>query len=127
MMCEVIETVMTDMDGLYLFDSLVAGDYIVVIPESDLAAGGVLQDFQSTTGTFNMGGPYEDAMNPIDPDTDIDNDDNGVLNLNPMFPGAVVSDTITLGGVDPEPMWHGLDEYFSYRCYIYSIRYFSSK
>ncbi|MDA9774180.1 HYR domain-containing protein, partial [Saprospiraceae bacterium] len=103
MMCEVLEILMTDMDGLFLFDSLVAGQYMVMIPDTDLGPGGVLQDFQSTTGTFNMGGIYEDVMNPIDGNGDIDNDDNGVLGLNSNFPTYVASDTLTLGG-DPEPI-----------------------
>jgi uncharacterized repeat protein (TIGR01451 family) len=105
MMCEVVGTATTDMDGLYLFDSLLAGDYIVVLPASNFAMGGAFENYVSSTGggaTNLASGTYEDSMNPLDPDSDLDNDDNGVFDLNAMFPGAIASDTITLGG-DPEP------------------------
>lgn len=98
-LCELITTTTTGANGLYLFDSLLAGKYIVVIPSSQMLPGGPLQNYLSSTGTFNAGGIYE---NPgVSADTDIDNDDNGTFNTNPMFFFGVVSDTITLGISEP--------------------------
>jgi len=103
MTCILVETTMTDENGLYLFDSLTTGDYIVVIPSTDLEPGGVLDEYHSTTGTFNEGGIYEDQDNPIDADGDVDNDDNGLTSESGMFAGGVVSDTINLCS-DKEPL-----------------------
>ncbi|MDF1698621.1 MAG: SdrD B-like domain-containing protein [Saprospiraceae bacterium] len=96
-----IDMTVTSGGGFYLFDSLLMGDFIVVIPASELAANGSLQDYQSSTGTFNMGGPYEDPG--VDANTNIDNDDNGTFDTNTDYPGAVVSTVVTLGG-DDEPL-----------------------
>ncbi|MEM9545868.1 MAG: SdrD B-like domain-containing protein [Bacteroidota bacterium] len=94
-----IDMTVTMNGGLYLFDNLLPGDYIVVIPASELAPNGTLQDYQSSTGTFNMGGPFE---NPgVDAETNTDNDDNGTFNTNVDYPSAVVSTVVTLGGGEP--------------------------
>jgi uncharacterized repeat protein (TIGR01451 family) len=90
---------MTDANGLYLFDSLLAGQYIVVIPGTELQPGGPLQNYLSSTGSFNAGGVYEAPG--VSADTNIDNDDNGTFNTNPMFFFGVVSDTISLGISEP--------------------------
>ncbi|MDA9774051.1 hypothetical protein N9B82_03760, partial [Saprospiraceae bacterium] len=45
MTCEIIETLTTDADGLYLFDTLTAGDYVVEISATNFDAGGPLEDF----------------------------------------------------------------------------------
>ena len=96
-----IDMTITMGGGFYLFDSLLPGDYIVVIPASELAPNGTLQDYISSTGTFNMGGPFE---NPgVDAETNVDNDDNGTFNTNSDYPQAVVSTVVTLGG-DDEPL-----------------------
>ena len=100
-MGNLVAMTMTDMDGLYLFDSLLPGDYIVVIPATELAVGGTLQDYLSSTGTFNMGGPFEDPG--VDAETNTDGDDNGTFNTNVDYPQAVVSSVVTLGG-DDEPL-----------------------
>ena len=113
MMCVIIESVMTDADGQYLFDSLIAGDYIVELPASNFADGGVADGYVSSTGSGAedlTNGPNEDEGNPIDPDNDVNVDDNGVLNGNSMFAiGSIASDTLTLGGVDDEPLSEGDD------------------
>jgi uncharacterized repeat protein (TIGR01451 family) len=97
-----VTTTVGGNQGMYLFDSLLPGNYIVVIPANQLAPGGPLKDFLSSTGTFNAGGAYEVSAG-IDPDVNVaDNDDNGTFNTNATYPLAVVSQPITLGGA-PEP------------------------
>lgn len=81
---EPLATTVTDENGLYLFSNLPPGDYIVVIPGSNGAAGGPLELMRSSD-------PTED-----DPNTDVDGDDNGI------FTGTYVrSGTVTLGGSEP--------------------------
>jgi len=94
-----VDMTVTMNGGLYLFDSLLPGDYIVVIPASELAPNGTLQDFESSTGTFNNGGPFETPG--VDAETDTDNDDNGTFDTNASYPDAVVSTVVTLGGDEP--------------------------
>ncbi|MBP6238077.1 MAG: DUF11 domain-containing protein [Saprospiraceae bacterium] len=98
--CILVTTTITGANGVYLFDSLLIGNYIVVIPGSQMMPGGPLEDYLSSTGTFNAGGPYETPG--VGANTNIDNDDNGTFNTNPMFFFGVVSDTIRLGDA-PEP------------------------
>lgn len=74
----------TDADGLYLFTGLDAGDYTVKIADSNFEAGGPLEDLLPT--------PIQQA----DPDTDIDNDSNGVV-----IDDMVMSGTVTLGDGEP--------------------------
>ncbi len=96
----VTATVGTNM-GMYLFDSLLPGNYIVVIPGSQMMPGGPLQDYLSSSGSFNMGGIYEGTSSIDVDDNPADNDDNGTFNTNPDYFFAVVSDTITLGVSEP--------------------------
>ncbi len=83
----------TDGNGAYLFSGLEQGNYIVVIPASNFAAGQPLYRHRSSTGSNGSAtGLYEPAF---DPDNDVDNDDNGtdtsngvvsgVISLNPSF------------------------------------------
>ena len=71
--------------------------------------GAALEGHVSSTGGGAddlTSGTYEDAMMQIDPDDPagmgIDGDDNGVLNGNAMFPGSVVSDTLSLNEDEPQ-------------------------
>ena len=111
-LCEALDTVYTDIDGLYLFDSLGMGDYIIEITPANFDPGGPLEDFSSSTGSGanTMEGPYEDDLSAIDPDDNTNIDDNGVLDGNVNFPGSVVSDTITLE-VGEEPELEGLNPF----------------
>lgn len=84
----------TDAQGLYLFDSLAAGDYIVLIPASNFQAGGVLYGLVSASGAKSLNGPFEPAP---DPDGDRDGEDDGTFDVNPLYAGAVASDTLSLG------------------------------
>ncbi len=67
-------TTTTSGGGLYAFNGLPAGDYIVRLPASNFNPGGILRDYRSSTGPL-PGVPYEPAP---DADTDTtDSDDNG--------------------------------------------------
>ncbi|RMF38508.1 MAG: DUF11 domain-containing protein, partial [Planctomycetota bacterium] len=70
---QVGSAVTTDSSGNYLFDNLLPGEYIVLIPISQLNSGGPLFGYVSSSA----GGAYEPAP---DPDTTVvNNDDNGTL------------------------------------------------
>ena len=60
----------TDGSGEYLFSNLFPGDYVLRIPQSEFEPGGDLEEL-SASSTGN-----DPAR---DPDTDINNDDNGTL------------------------------------------------
>ena len=100
--CIIVDTLVTDMDGLYLFDSLIAGDYFVEIPAYNFMMGSVVEGYASSSGVPAGLGPYEPGPDPDDPmGAGIDLDDNGTFNGNPTLPGSVVSDTITLLADEP--------------------------
>lgn len=62
-------TSVTDAGGNYLFEDLFPGDYLAVIPISELSAGESLDGFQSSSGN-----------DPVpDPNDNVDDDDNGDL------------------------------------------------
>ncbi len=99
MTCYVLDSQYTDSNGLYLFDSLFMGQYLVEVAASNFGPGGALQGYNSSSAGVTLNsGPYETAP---DPDTNIDGDDNGTFNGNLMFPGSVFSDTITLSDIEP--------------------------
>ena len=78
---------MTDAEGLYLFDGLVAGDYVVAIAPDAFAEDGPLAGKVSSTPTV------------ADPNSDVDLDDNGTLDDES---GYVLSGVATLGDGEPE-------------------------
>jgi uncharacterized repeat protein (TIGR01451 family) len=82
---DAVATTGTDANGMYLFDGLVAGSYIVGIPPMEWDAGGPLEGMQSSDPTS------------ADPNDDVDNDDNGV----PGPDGYVWSGAITLDQNEP--------------------------
>lgn len=88
--------------GYYLFSKLPPGDYTVVLPASNFAAGGPLEGYYSS-GTSILNDGTNDEPTAVDPDNDVDNDDNGTLTLAGPFPGAVVSAPVTLGVNPFEP------------------------
>ncbi|MBK6480870.1 MAG: DUF11 domain-containing protein [Saprospiraceae bacterium] len=102
MTCTVVDTQYTDPSGGYIFSGLIAGKYLVEIAAINFNPGGPLAGYVSSSsgnGADNLSaGPYEKAP---DPDTDIDNDDNGTKNGNLNFPGSVFSDTLDLFGNEP--------------------------
>jgi SdrD B-like domain/Domain of unknown function DUF11 len=78
-------TTTTDANGLYLFEGLPPGEYVVSVPASNFASGGPLAGYESTPPTST------------DPDDDVDNDDNGA----PGPGGSVRSGPIILGPGEP--------------------------
>ncbi|MFN4147318.1 MAG: SdrD B-like domain-containing protein, partial [Runella sp.] len=74
----------TDANGFYLFDKLPNGDYFVWVSSQNFGIGKALNGrFSSTTTQAN-------------PNTDIDNDDNGI---NPETPRSHANDGVTSGKV----------------------------
>ncbi len=63
-------TTTTDVDGNYLFENLVPGDYLVQIPPGNFADDGPLDGLRGSVGN---------GVPAPDPDDDVDNDDNGDL------------------------------------------------
>ncbi|WP_185155514.1 SdrD B-like domain-containing protein [Rudanella paleaurantiibacter] len=82
------------IDGIYTFDRLPAGNYIVQIP--DVNFKGVLLDYVSSTG--NHPAP--------DPDNNVENDDNGTS----VVDCGIISKPITLSAV-AEPLDGGYTNY----------------
>lgn len=94
-------TAVTANGGYYRFDNLSAGDYVVVIPSSQLN-GGVLTGYWSSGTTLNGTGSATETAAP-DPDNNIDSDDNGTRQTAGAFNGAVISGAVTLGPGTVEP------------------------
>ena len=89
-----IDTTTTDANGKYEFLNLDAGDYFVVIPDGQDGAG------QPLEGIFQT-----DRNEEADPDSDSDNNDNGVsqIDLGATNPIGLASGVVTLGPNNPEP------------------------
>ncbi|MFN8440445.1 MAG: SdrD B-like domain-containing protein [Caldilineaceae bacterium] len=90
-----VMTTTSDANGFYLFNDLVAGDYTIVIPGSNFAAGKALYRLLSSSQTAsdpNIGGPQNKGM---------DGDDNGIDSAQPLTDG-IRSGTINLS-VGGEP------------------------
>ena len=82
---DAVATTGTDADGLYLFDGLAPGDYIVAIPPMEWDPGAPLDGFLSS-------GPTS-----VDPNDDVDNDDNGMTGPG----GYIISGPVTIGDGEP--------------------------
>jgi len=80
----------TDGSGGYLFSNLFPGDYVLRIPQSEFEPGGDLEEL-SASSTGNDPAP--------DPDTDINNDDNGTLLAGQ---GAVTQAVTLLANLEPD-------------------------
>ncbi len=78
----VVATTTTDANGMYLFEGLEPGDYVVFLDAPNFGVGGPLEGQLSSNGNG--------AIAP-DPDDDVDNDDNGTQDG-----GGIRSGTITL-------------------------------
>jgi hypothetical protein len=77
----------TTINGFYLFDNLGAGDYRVCIAPGNFAATGLLANYTASTGG-----------NELDPNDDVDNNDNGDDDLQG---GICNTNVITLGANEP--------------------------
>ena len=90
----VIGTQSTGSDGKYLFSNLTAGNYIAQIPSYEFTSGDTkasLVGFSSSLG----------AAVAVDPDDDVNNDDNGAPGTATGIGAGIVSLPITLGGTEP--------------------------
>ncbi len=89
-------TITTD-GGYYFFNDLPPGDYVVVLPADNFDG--------SLKGLKSSGTEYDgDEKTAPDPDNDPrDRDDNGMLQKDGQFKGAVIAKTITLSPDSPEP------------------------
>ncbi|HMZ08554.1 MAG TPA: sortase, partial [Anaerolineales bacterium] len=104
----------TTNGGYYLFDRLLAGDYIVAVDSSNFAPGGVLNSYWSSatimdsTGTIQETGAPDPDLGPNNVpgggDDDLDSDDNGTFQTNGTFSGAVLSLPVTIGPGNIEPV-----------------------
>ncbi len=94
-----LATVTTANGGYYLFDNLLPGDYVVVIPASNFADGAVLSGYWSSATVMQDSGAMQETRATGATDDDVDSDDNGLLTA-----GDVISVAITLGpGASSEP------------------------
>ncbi len=71
----VIAETATDENGMYSFDNLAAGQYMVVIPASQTPALGAVEGLVAAA----LDGFVSSATEEADPNDDVDNNDNGVL------------------------------------------------
>jgi len=85
-----LATTTTADGGYYRFDLLPANTYVVRINPLNFAPGGPLAGYNSSTPT------------EADPDTDVDNDDNGIDSATPATNG-ILSGPVTLGPTANEP------------------------
>ena len=96
---ELVAFTTTDAAGVYAFDDLIAGSYLVVIPAAEFGAGRPLAGYVSSTGVNGAAtGPYEGAATPDVDDVVVDGDDNGTT-----VAGAVLTRPISLArGLEPD-------------------------
>ncbi len=92
----VLATTFTAGGGYYLFDYLLPGDYVVVIPYGNFSVG-VLNGYKSSLSFMQANGAIGETPAP-DPDNNTDQDDNGSYTSLVGFEGAVISGAVTLGG-----------------------------
>ena len=85
-----VTSIVTGGSGDYLFSNLLPGEYVVRIPQAEFDPGGDLETF-SASSTGNDPAP--------DPDTNVNNDDNGTL-LSGQ--GAVTQAVTLLGNTEPD-------------------------
>ena len=90
----------TDATGYYRFDSLLAGNYIVVLPNDNFVTGGTtdaLVGYWSSGTTINASGTRADST-ANDPDTtQTDSDENGRTTFTSGLINYVASAAVTLG------------------------------
>ena len=98
----IIASQTTANGGYYLFNGLQAGDYVVSVAASNFS--GVLSGYWSSgTSRTNAGVLAESPA--VTSNTDIDSDDNGMLQNSGALNGAVISSGVTLGpALTAEPL-----------------------
>ncbi len=88
-----LDTATTDSSGLYLFENLFPGDYVVQIDTANFGVAGALATFLDSTGN-------DPAPDPDDNDSNVD--DNGLM----LVDNGVVTRAVTLEA-DTEPTTDG--------------------
>ena len=96
--------VTTDANGHYLFNNLLPGNYMVVLPVSNFTSGPLAGYYSTGTSRNDAGTPIESTAALANSDTD--SDDNGTLQSSGTHNGAVITSTVTLGNTNPaaEPL-----------------------
>jgi SdrD B-like domain/Domain of unknown function DUF11 len=94
----VLKTIKTAGGGTYSFTGLAAGNYKVRLPSVNFPAGGIAEGYTSSTGTGNA---FEGAATP-DPDSNVNDDDNGNSVGAVGLGGFIESGVITLA-LNSEP------------------------
>ena len=83
----IAETI-TSGGGLYRFDGLLPGDYLVVLPAGNFSGTGMLVGYTSSTGNDSEPAPS--------PNNDVNNDDNGTVIGTLAADGVIASSAVTL-------------------------------
>lgn len=91
--------VLTKNGGYYLFDNLPSGDYVVVIPATEFAVGRPLYGYWSSGTTLTNAGAITETTAAL-AETNIDSDDNGMLQTVGAYVGGVASSPVTLGALN---------------------------
>jgi hypothetical protein len=91
-----IKTATTSSNGLYLFENLSEGAYIVGIPASQFGAGQPLQHLYTSGTTAAANGTPTETTTPPDPDNNTDGDDNGAVQTTGFYAGGVLSQAVSL-------------------------------
>ncbi|MCL4268245.1 MAG: sortase [Anaerolineales bacterium] len=92
----------TDTDGYYRFDNLNPGNYVVVIPNNQFTSGGRLENYWSSGTSATDAGVISDSTS-VDPDNDVDSEDNGITTFTGNAINYVSSQAVTLGPGLSEP------------------------
>ncbi|MGQ9527835.1 MAG: SdrD B-like domain-containing protein, partial [Chloroflexus sp.] len=97
---QVVDSTVTDSNGVYSFTNLPQGDYIIVLPGRQFEADSPWYNYRSSTGARSLSsGTYEPGAAAND---DLDNDDNGTRQSDVESNFNIVSSLITLRP-DSEP------------------------
>jgi LPXTG-site transpeptidase (sortase) family protein len=88
----------TTNGGYYLFDDLLPGNYVVVIPAANFAGAGVLTGYWSSATTRAVDGTISEVTAPLT-ESNIDSDDNGTRQISGTFANAVISSAVALGPI----------------------------
>ncbi len=93
-----LATQVTANGGYYLFNNLIAGEYVVSVAASNF--GGVLNGYWSSATSRTAAGAITETYAQADPDNGpaLDSDDNGTLMTGGALNGAVASSVVILGG-----------------------------
>ncbi|MBI5964972.1 MAG: hypothetical protein HY863_15950, partial [Chloroflexi bacterium] len=94
----VIATDTTTNGGYYLFDNLIPGDYVVVLPASNFSGAGMLTGYWSSATSRAADGTISETTAAL-AETDTDSDDNGTRQTSGGFADAVISSAVTLGPI----------------------------